>query len=129
MRRMVCPTHPGEILKEDVLPELGITVTEAANQLGVTRVALSRVINGKAGISPDMALRLAAWLGSSPESWINMQSAYNLFTKHRKRNALISSLCKKLRMLNHRRQITTLIFQAGIDLEATDLLILMVGES
>ena len=72
MRRMVCPTHPGEILKEDILPELGITVTEAANQLGVTRVALSRVINGKAGISPYMALRLAAWLGSSPESWINM---------------------------------------------------------
>ncbi|MBL4760882.1 MAG: HigA family addiction module antidote protein [Mariprofundaceae bacterium] len=65
MRQIACPTHPGEILKEDVLPELGITVTEAANQLGVTRVALSRVINSKAGISPDMALRLAAWLGSS----------------------------------------------------------------
>ncbi|MBL4760708.1 MAG: HigA family addiction module antidote protein, partial [Mariprofundaceae bacterium] len=63
MRRMTCPTHPGEILKEDVLPELRITVTDAANQLGVTRVALSRVINSKAGISPDMALRLAAWLG------------------------------------------------------------------
>ena len=85
MRRMVCPTHPGEILKEDVLPELGITVTEAANQLGVTRVALSRVINAKAGISPDMALRLATWLGSSPESWINMQSAYDLYQASQKK--------------------------------------------
>lgn len=85
MRRMVCPTHPGEILKEDVLPELGITVTEAANQLGVTRVAFSRVVNSKAGISPDMALRLATWLGSSPESWINMQSAYDLYRAAQKK--------------------------------------------
>jgi len=84
MRRMTCPTHPGEILKEDILPDLGITVTEAAKQLGVTRVALSRIINGKAGISPDMALRLAAWLGSSPESWINMQSAYDLYRASQK---------------------------------------------
>ncbi len=85
MRRMVCPSHPGEILKEDVLPELGITVTAAASQLGVTRVALSRVINAKAGISPDMALRLATWLGSSPESWINMQSAYDLYQASQKK--------------------------------------------
>lgn len=60
MSRMFNPPHPGEILKEDVLPDLGITVTEAAKQLGVTRVTLSRIINGKSGISPDMALRLAA---------------------------------------------------------------------
>lgn len=84
MSRMFNPPHPGELLKEDVLPELGITVTEAASQLGVTRVAFSRIINGKAGISPDMALRLAAWLSSSPESWLNMQTAYDLWQAKQK---------------------------------------------
>lgn len=72
------PPHPGEILKADVLPELGLTVTQAAEQLGVSRVALSRVINGKAAISADMALRLAAWLKPSAESWLRMQAAYDL---------------------------------------------------
>ena len=84
MSRMFNPPHPGELLKEDVLPELGITVTEAASQLGVTRVAFSRIINGKAGISPDMALRLAAWLNSTPESWLNMQTAYDLWQAKQK---------------------------------------------
>jgi len=79
MSRMFNPPHPGEILKEDVLPELGMSVTKAAGQLGVTRVTLSRIINGKAGISPDMALRLASWLDSTPESWLNMQIAYDLW--------------------------------------------------
>jgi len=55
MSRMFYPSHPGETLKKDVLPELGITVTEVARQLGITRVAFSRIINGRAGISPDMA--------------------------------------------------------------------------
>ena len=54
-----------------MLPDLGITVTEAAKQLGVTRVTFSKIINGKSGISPDMALRLAQWLGASPDSWLN----------------------------------------------------------
>jgi len=79
MSRMFNPPHPGEILKEDVLPDLGITVTEAAKQLGVTRVTLSRIINGKSGISPDMALRLAQWLGTTPDSWLNMQVSYDLW--------------------------------------------------
>lgn len=79
MSRMFNPPHPGEILREDVLPELGLTVTEAANQLGVTRVTLSRILNGKAGISTDMALRLAAWLDTSAESWLQMQLAYDLW--------------------------------------------------
>ena len=72
------PPHPGEILKEDVLPELGLSVTEAARQLGVARVTLSRVINGNAAISADMALRLAAWLKPSAESWLRMQAAFDL---------------------------------------------------
>lgn len=60
-----CPTHPGELLREDVLPSLGLTVTSAAEQLGVTRAALSRVLNGRAAISPEMALRLEGWLLST----------------------------------------------------------------
>ncbi len=57
---MYNPPHPGSILKEDILPELDISITEAASQLGVSRVALSRVINGKAAISAEMAIRLEA---------------------------------------------------------------------
>ena len=70
MSQMHNPPHPGELLKEDVLPGLGLTVTEAARQLRITRVALSRILNGKAGISPDMAIRLSAWLDTSPEVWL-----------------------------------------------------------
>ena len=65
MGRMFNPPHPGETLKEDILPALGLTVTQAAHQLGVTRTALSRVVNGRAGISPDMARRIEIWLGRS----------------------------------------------------------------
>ncbi|WP_321840688.1 HigA family addiction module antitoxin [Paraburkholderia bannensis] len=81
--RMHNPPHPGETLREDVLPELGLTVTEAAAQLGVTRVALSRVLNGRAGISPEMALRLEQWLGvengGRADLWLAMQAAYDLW--------------------------------------------------
>ena len=79
MARMHQPVHPGEILKEDVLPELGITVTDAAAQLGVTRAALSRVLNGQAAISAEMALRLADWIGNGPEIWLRMQAAHDLW--------------------------------------------------
>lgn len=60
---MFNPPHPGLTLKDDVLPALGLTVTQAAEQLDVSRVALSRVLNGRAAISPEMALRIEAWLG------------------------------------------------------------------
>ena len=74
------PPHPGSILLEDVLPELGLSVTEAARHLGVSRVTLSRLLHGKAGLSPDMALRLEAWLaGPSAESWLGMQTQYDLW--------------------------------------------------
>ncbi|MDX8391504.1 MAG: HigA family addiction module antitoxin [Mariprofundaceae bacterium] len=84
MSRMFNPPHPGEILKEDVLSGLSMSVTDAAAQLSVTRVTLSRIINGRAGISPDMALRLAAWLETTPESWLNMQGAYDLWQAEQK---------------------------------------------
>ena len=82
MSRMYNPPHPGETLREDVLPALGLTVTEAAAQLGVTRVALSRVLNGRAGISPDMALRIEKWLGvengGRADLWLAEQTSYDL---------------------------------------------------
>ena len=58
------PPHPGESLRNDVLPALGLSVTQAAAQLDVSRVTLSRVLNGRAAVSPDMALRIEAWLGN-----------------------------------------------------------------
>ena len=80
---MHTPPHPGETLREDVLPALGLSVTAAAAQLGVTRAALSRVLNGRAAISPEMALRLEGWLGvengGSAGTWLAQQSAYDLW--------------------------------------------------
>ena len=80
---MHSPPHPGSILREDVLPALGLSVTEAADQLGVSRVTLSRTVNGNAAISADMALRLEAWLGpengGSADLWLRMQTAYDLW--------------------------------------------------
>ncbi len=82
MSRMHDPAHPGEVLKEWI-PE-GMTVTAAAEQLGVSRVTLSKILNGKAGISAEMALRLSAWLGTSPEVWLEMQSARDLWEAEQK---------------------------------------------
>ena len=83
MRKMHNPPHPGLTLRDDVLPALNLTVTAAAEQLGVTRPALSRVLNGKAAISPEMALRIEAWLGvkngGSASLWLAQQSAYDLW--------------------------------------------------
>ena len=83
MSRMFNPPHPGETLREDVLPALGLSVTEAAAQLGVTRAALSRVLNGRAAISPTMALRIEGWLGvengGSADAWLGQQTAYYLW--------------------------------------------------
>ncbi|WP_035056159.1 HigA family addiction module antitoxin [Andreprevotia chitinilytica] len=80
MTRMFNPPHPGETLREDVLPALGLSVTQAAAELGINRVTLSRVLNGNAGISIDLALRLEQWLdGPSAESWLKGQLAYDLW--------------------------------------------------
>ncbi len=88
MSRMYNPPHPGETLREDVLPALSLTVTAAAEQLGVTRAALSRVLNGKAAISPEMALRIEAWLGiengGRADLWIAQQAAYDLWQARQK---------------------------------------------
>lgn len=76
MTRMHNPPHPGEVLRE----YLGnLTVTDAAARLGVGRVTLQRIVNGAAGISPDMAYRLASAFGTSPELWAGMQLQYDLY--------------------------------------------------
>ena len=88
--KMFDPPHPGLIIREDVLPDLGLTVTEAANQLGVSRVALSRVINGRASIRADMAIRFAQWLGGHAETWLRAQAQYDLWhTERAKRIKII----------------------------------------
>ena len=72
------PPHPGRIVRQDCIEPLGLTITEAAKVLGVTRQALNNVVNGKAGISPEMAVRLSKAFGSSAEMWVRLQSNYDL---------------------------------------------------
>jgi antitoxin HigA-1 len=85
------PPHPGSILR-DYLGD--ITVTSAAEQLGVTRAALSRILNGSAAISAEMALRLSEALGTSPDLWIGMQAKYDLWQASRKQRRRIGKLVR-----------------------------------
>ncbi len=78
------PTHPGEVLREDVIKPLGLTVTEAAKRLGVTRKTLSALINCKASMSPGMAVRIGKATRTSPESWLYMQSKLDLWLAEQK---------------------------------------------
>ena len=73
------PPHPGGIVKRQCLEPMGLTVTRAAQGLGVTRQALSELINERAGISVEMAVRLSKAFGSTPETWLGMQMAYDLW--------------------------------------------------
>ena len=77
--QMYNPPHPGEIIRELCLEPLELSVTATAEALGVSRKTLSSILNGHAGISPEMALRLSKALGRSPESWLNMQQGYDLW--------------------------------------------------
>ena len=73
------PPHPGEIVRHECLEPLGLTVTQAAEGLGVTRQALSDLVNGKVGVSVEMAIRLSKAFGSTPRTWLGMQTAYDLW--------------------------------------------------
>jgi addiction module HigA family antidote len=73
------PPHPGEIIRDQCLEPLALSVTDAAKGLGVTRKALSELLNGHAGVSPEMAIRLERAFGSSAETWLRMQLAYDLW--------------------------------------------------
>jgi addiction module HigA family antidote len=87
--RMHNPPHPGEVLR-DYLG--GISVTDAARHLGVTRASLSRILNGSAGISAEMALRLSEAMGTSPELWIGMQTQYELWQVSRRNRKKVPRL-------------------------------------
>ena len=85
--KMHNPPHPGEIIRTLCLEPLGLTITQAAEALGVSRKTLSAILNGRAGVSPEMAVRLSLAFGTSSESWLNQQTQYDLWhaERHRKR--------------------------------------------
>ena len=90
--RMHNPPYPGEVLRDGVFAEAGITVTDFAQRLGVTRVTLSRVLNGKAAVSAGMAVRLAAALGGTPQSWLHMQANYDLWHAQKALKAVVAEI-------------------------------------
>lgn len=90
MSQMHDPPHPGEILEDTVLREM--SVTELAKRLSVSRVALSRVVNGRAAVSAELAIRLAAALGGSAETWMRMQVSYDLWHAQKKKRPKIRSI-------------------------------------
>ena len=90
---MLNPPHPGEGLKDD-LEALGLTTAEAAKALGVTRQQIHRILTGVSGISPEMALRLEAVIGSTASHWLRLQSAYDLSVVRKKRANVVSNLVR-----------------------------------
>ena len=82
------PPHPGEILRDLCLEPMGLSVTRAAEALGVSRKTLSAILNGRAGISPEMAIRLSLAFDTSPESLLNQQSQYDLWQAEKNRKRL-----------------------------------------
>ena len=90
------PPHPGEILKDTVLRSAGgLSTTEFAKRIRVSRVTLSRVVNGRAAVTAELAIRMAAALGGSAESWLVMQIAYDLWQAQKKRRPKIEPLVSK----------------------------------
>jgi len=90
------PLHPGIIIKEILLDEsTGLTVTSAAEKLGIDRTTLSRLLNGKSGVSAEMAVRLSMFLDTSPETWLNLQRDYDLCLVNKKRPKIKVRLLKK----------------------------------
>lgn len=82
------PPHPGETVRHECLEPLGLTVTEGARVLGVTRQALNNLVNGKSGVSPEMAFRLSKAFGSSPETWLGIQLDYDLAQVRRRESEI-----------------------------------------
>ena len=86
--KMYNPPHPGEALRQLCLEPLNLTVTETARSLGVSRKALSSILNGHTGISPEMAVRLSIAFNTTAESWLNQQLQYDLWHAEKNRNRL-----------------------------------------
>ena len=85
---MMDPPHPGEIVREEVLAPLGLTVTAAARVLGVTRQTLNNLVNERSGISPEMAIRLEKAFGSSADMWVRLQTAFDLAQARSRENEI-----------------------------------------
>jgi addiction module HigA family antidote len=86
--KMHNPPHPGEVLRDLCLTPLGLTVTDAARALGVSRKTLSSIVNGRSGISAEMAVRLSIAFATTPESWLNQQVQYDLWQAERNRKKM-----------------------------------------
>ena len=86
--KMHDPPHPGEIIKELCLEPLGLSITDASKALGVSRKTLSSIVNGRAGISPEMAMRLSMAFDTTAESWLNQQVQHDLWRAERKHKKL-----------------------------------------
>ena len=96
-----CPTHPGAILREDILPALSMSQTEFAQLLDVSRLSVSELLHGKRALSPEMAMRIARLLNTSAESWMQMQIAVDLWTIQQEKTKLnaVKPLAKSRLML------------------------------
>jgi len=93
--KMHNPPHPGKVLRELCIEPMGLSVTTAADSLGVARKTLSSILNGHSGISPEMAVRLSLAFGTSSESWLNQQVQYDLWIAEKKRKNLKVKKLKK----------------------------------
>jgi antitoxin HigA-1 len=89
MKRNLAPLHPGEILREDYIKERGLTVTEVAKGLGIARANLSAIVNERAGISPELAVKLSEAFGNTAQFWVNLQKNYELWHAERRVNRAI----------------------------------------
>jgi len=92
--RMHNPSHPGEVLKELWVEPMGLTVSEAAARLGVDRKTVSKIINGRGAVTPEMALRLEIVFGTAAQTWLNMQAAFDLWRMEGMRKTLRKALHK-----------------------------------
>jgi antitoxin HigA-1 len=90
--RMANPAHPGEILRDLYLEPMNVTITEAAEALSVSRKHVSAIVNGRAPVTPDMAMRLAAVFSTEPEVWVNLQAQYDLWDVSRKARPKVKPL-------------------------------------
>lgn len=86
MKRNLVPVHPGEILREDYIKDRGLTVTEVAKGIGIARANLSAVVNERAGISPELAVKLSEAFGNTAQFWVNLQKNYELWHAEKKVN-------------------------------------------
>jgi len=91
-KRTICPTHPGEMLREDFMPDYGLSVAHLADSLGVSRQSVSQILHEKRAVSLQMAIRLARLFGNSPEFWLNAQRAVDLWEAEQALNPTIRGI-------------------------------------